>query len=393
MTMSTETGAIPVGRRQVGHTVSVLVLSAVVVGSVLMALGQPVAAAPGATDAAGVTWLCRPGLAGDPCLYPEGATSVAADGTRTVLASKAATASAFDCFYVYPTVTASAPTANTATAVTAAIEAAAVTQASRFSHVCRVWAPTYRQRTSASLARGLGRDPAADLISYDSLLAGWKDYLAHDNDGRPIIFIGHSQGAANVIRLLRTQVDDNPALRGRMVSAIILGGNVQVPTGKTVGGTFSHIPACTRASQTGCVIAYSSFSTMPPVDSLFGRPGQGVSLQSGQKAKRGQQVLCTNPAALGSKATAALTPYFLSPARAGAEPWVTYPGLYTGTCENRDGATWLQIKARAGDSRPKVKPTLGPTWGLHLDDVNLALGNLVNIVKAEETAYSAHHHV
>ena len=53
------------------------------------------------------------------------------------------------------------------------------------------------------------------------------------------------------------------------------------------------------------------------------------------------------------------------------------------------GATWLQITADAGDSRPVVTPTLGPTWGLHLDDVNLALGNLVNDVMAEETAYSS----
>jgi hypothetical protein len=379
-------------RRPTGRGVSVLALSAVVVGTVLVGLGQPAAAAPGAPDAAGVTWLCRPGLTGDPCLFPEGATAVAANGTKTVLASHAATTSSFDCFYVYPTVTASAPTANTGTAVTPATEAAAVAQASRFSHVCRVWAPTYRQRTSASLAKGLGNDPAADLISYNSLLVGWKDYLAHDNDGRPIIFIGHSQGASNLIRLLRSQVDDNPALRNRMVSAIILGGNVQVPSGKTVGGTFAHIPACTRASQTGCVIAYSSFSTMPPADSLFGRPGQGVSLQSGQKDRRGQQVLCTNPAALGSKATASLTPFFVAPVRHDAEPWVTYPGLYTATCESRDGATWLQIKARSGDNRPMVQPTLGPTWGLHADDVNLALGNLVDTVKAEEAAYRAHHH-
>ena len=62
-----------------------------------------------------------------------------------------------------------------------------------------------------------------------------------------------------------------------------------------------------------------------------------------------------------------------------------------GTCESAGGATWLQITARAGDTRPVVTPTLGPTWGLHLDDVNLALGNLVNDVAAEETAYSHHH--
>ena len=38
-----------------------------------------------------------------------------------------------------------------------------------------------------------------------------------------------------------------------------------------------------------------------------------------------------------------------------------------------------------------VAPTLGPTWGLHLDDVNLALGDLVNDVTTEEAAYSSHH--
>jgi len=190
--------------------------------------------------------------------------------------------------------------------------------------------------------------------------------------------------------LLRAQVDNDATLRARMVSAIILGGNVQVPVGKNVGGTFAHIPACTRDSQTGCVIAYSSFSQVPPADSLFGRPGQGVSLQSDQHAKAGQQVLCTNPAALGSGAPASLLPYFVSSASTG-EPWVTYPDLYTGRCESKGGATWLQITARAGDSRPIVTPTLGPTWGLHLDDVNLTLGNLVNDVLAEEAAYGAQH--
>ncbi len=374
--------------------VVVAACSGLLVAGALVPMGQaaaataPVSAGP---DAAGVTWLCRPGQAGDPCLYPRGANAVAANGTKTVVPAAPASQSPFDCFYVYPTVTASAATDNTGTAVTPALVGAAVSQASRFSQVCNVWAPTYRQRTSASLAKGLGNDPAADEVSYQSLLAGWKDYLAHDSDGRPIVFIGHSQGAANLIRLLRSQVDHNPALRNRLVSAIILGGNVQVPKGKTVGGTFAHIPACTKASQTGCVIAYSSFSSPPPVNSLFGRPGQGVSLQSDQTTRRGQQVVCTNPAALGRTGAAALTPYFVSSTSATGEPWVTYPGLYTGACKSAGGATWLQITARPGDSRPVVAPTLGPTWGLHLDDVSLSLGNLVKDVMTEETAY-AHHH-
>jgi len=316
---------------------------------------------------------------------------VAANGNQTVLPASPAINSRFDCFYVYPTVTASAASSNTTTAISPAEEAVAVAQASRFSQVCDVWAPTYRQRTSASLDRGVGSDPEADLTSYDSLLAGWKDYLTNYNDDRPIIFIGHSQGAANLIRLLRSQIDNNPVLRARMVEAIILGGNVQVPEGKTVGGTFKRIPACTHADETGCVIAYSSFSKAPPVDSLFGRPGEGVSLQSGQRVSNGQQVLCTNPADLGGSGPAPMTPFFIS-SSAGEEPWVTYPGLYAASCESKDGATWLQITSTPNDTRPVVKPTLGPTWGLHLDDVNLALGNLVDDVQLAETAYASTHH-
>src|SRR5271154_2506952 len=60
-------------------------------------------------------------------------------------------------------------------------------------------------------------------------------------------------------------------------------------------------------------------------------------------------------------------------------------------CIGAGGATWLQIETPSGGSRPVVTPTLGPDWGLHLDDVNLALGNLVYDVAAEEMAYSAHH--
>jgi hypothetical protein len=38
-----------------------------------------------------------------------------------------------------------------------------------------------------------------------------------------------------------------------------------------------------------------------------------------------------------------------------------------------------------------VTEALGPTWGYHVNDINLTLGNLVNDVKAQESSYSAHH--
>jgi hypothetical protein len=346
---------------------------------------------PGASK---TVWLCRPGQSKDPCALRLGATSVTGSGAAKVLHTKpSATQSKFDCFYVYPTVS-SEPTANADLKVQPAEIVTAELQASRFSQVCNVWAPMYRQRTVASLLnQNLGGDVDATEVAYKSLVAGWKDFLAHDDDGKPIIFIGHSQGAAILIKLLHDEIDPSTTLRKLMVSALIMGGNVQVPVGKTVGGSFSHIPTCTAAGQTGCVIAYSSFNATPPSNALFGRPGQGVSLQSGQTRSKGQQVACVNPANLSS-ASAAILPYFLSATTpvTGVKvttPWVTFPGLYTATCESSGGATWLQINTAsiAGDPRPKVTPTLGPTWGLHLDDMNLPLGNLVLDVAFQEVGY------
>ena len=169
----------------------------------------------------------------------------------------------FDCFYVYPTVS-TEQTDNADLVVQPAELAAAASQASRFSQVCRVWAPMYRQATVYALSHGAITGANVSNIAYTSLLSGWRDYIRHDNDGRPIVFIGHSQGAAMLIRLLQTQIDPSPRLRKQLVSAIILGGNVQVPTGRRVGGSFRRIPTCASATSTGCVIAYSTFGSTPP---------------------------------------------------------------------------------------------------------------------------------
>jgi hypothetical protein len=362
--------------------------------SVIVAGESQAGASSSAHGSSHTVWLCNPTKGTDPCELSRTDTVVTARGvTSTQRATTSADASKFDCFYVYPTVSFE-PGLNANLTIQEPEIAAAELQASRFSQVCRVWAPMYRQRTFESLTSGgLGGDKGANNIAYESLLSGWKDYLAHDNDGRPVVFIGHSQGAAILIRLLQSQISPSAALRHKMVSAIILGGNVQVPTGKDVGGSFKNIPTCGSASQTGCVIAYSSFNATPPSNTLFGRPGQGVSLQSNQTKASGQQVVCVNPVDF-SKAPGNASSYFLSagskPRRVSVvTPWVSYPGLYTVQCEHSGNATWLQVTSDKvkGDPRPVVKPTLGPTWGLHLDDINFTMGDLVLDVAHQEAAY------
>jgi hypothetical protein len=159
-----------------------------------------------------------------------------------------------------------------------------------------------------------------------------------------------------------------------------------VPPGRDVGGSFQNIPACRRPGQLGCVVAYNSFATVPPRDSLFGRPSNG------------QEVLCVNPAAPAGGA--ALTHPYLPTSALGAAAtrlagpagarrgFVAFPDAITATCRRQGGVNWLQIDVRRSSSLPGtlLRPSLGPAWGLHRGDITLALGDLTALVAAQARA-------
>ena len=356
---------------------------------------SPTAAASALTTTAGKTvWLCKPGTSPDPCASSLSATAVLPDGTRHGEPTPPAAPGNLDCFYVYPTVSQQA-TANANLTVEPAETNVAIAQAARFSSDCRVWAPMYRQRTVNDLfnvQHGAANSPQNQL-ALASLRSAWRDYLAHDNQGRRVVLIGHSQGAAMLIRLIRADIDPDPALRSKIALAILAGGNVTVPAGPRLGGaltggSFQHLPLCTRLGQSGCVIAYSAYPSEPPAFTLFGRAGAGVSALSGETASN-RQVACVNPAALSDSpsAIAMLHPYVPSsqlPTTSTSTPWASFPGHYRAQCRHSGTATWLEVtptKQTAGQPT-LLQQNLGPAWGYHVVDVNLALGDLVSDVAA-----------
>ena len=299
-----------------------------------------------------------------------------------------------DCFYVYPTVS-QETTANADLTIQPAQINVATAQAARFSDVCRVWAPMYRQRTVSDLfnLQHGAAGSAQNQIALASLRAAWRDYLAHDNQGRQVVLIGHSQGAAMLIRLIRQDIDPDPAQRRKIAMAVLAGGNVTIANGPRLGGaltggSFQHMPLCTRLGQRGCVIAYSTFPAEPPAFSLFGRAGAGVSALSGE-TESDRQVACVNPAALSGSpsAVAPLHPYVPSaqiPTVNVTTPWASFPGRYRAQCRHSGTATWLEVtptKQVAGQAT-LLRQDLGPAWGYHVVDITLALGDLVSDVAA-----------
>jgi hypothetical protein len=257
-----------------------------------------------------------------------------------------------------------------------------------------VYAPIYPQVTLAALFGG-GFTAEALQTAYIGVLSAWQDYLANFNHGRGVVLIGHSQGSGMLIQLLKEQFDPKPALRRQLVSAVLLGGDVEVPIGQTVGGSFEHVPACQFAWQTGCLVAYSSFLKEPPSGALFGRAENASN-----------EVVCVNPTLLvqgkhaGLLVAYASTTPFPGPLApfvqvpSAPTPWVGAPGQYSAQCERAAGATWLQVTPAGppGDPREPVKETLGPLWGTHLADVNLALGNLVGLVGVQSLVYQLESH-
>jgi Protein of unknown function (DUF3089) len=355
-------------------------------------------AASNPRDHSGTVWLCRPGLVADPCTAALATTVVPRHGATHLERAFPASKPAVDCFYVYPTISGES-TINADLASGFREREIAIAQASRFSQVCRVFAPLYRQITLSALEHPARITVAHALIAYDSVLSAFRDYLAHYNHGRGIVFIGHSQGAAILIRLLKQEVDGAPQVRRRLVSALLMGGNVTARKDSRVGGDFMHIPACSSSRETGCVVAYSSFASKPPENSQFGRTTSdaGVRLLAPHNPSPNLEIMCVNPASLAG-GTGVLDPYipslvlaFLPSGSAPTvrTPWVSFPGEYSARCESSGNATWLQVThiGAATRRRPLLTRLEDPALGLHVLDVSIALGNLVQLVRDEAAAY------
>jgi hypothetical protein len=359
---------------------------------VLATLGLLAAGAAEATSAKTV-WLCRPGAKPDPCTPGLSTTVYSTSLTRVgVRHPRPARTRAVDCFYVYPTVS-DQQTERATLRVDPEERSIALYQAARYSQYCRVFAPMYRQVTVPFLERSGGESRASLALPVRDVLAAFRDYLRRYSHGRGFVLIGHSQGSFMVEQLIKKQIDSNPALRRRLVTAIVLGGNVLVRRGSNVGGDFEHIPGCRSPGQLGCVIAFSTFDQTPPADSIFGRAPTGS----------GKEVLCTNPARL-NRSRGLLDPIFPSqpfapgtliaagiailrvPQPHSSTVWNSAPGTYSARCSSAAGASVLQITPRGAAPLPHPSPTA--QWGLHLMDANIALGNLVGIVARDASVYA-----
>jgi hypothetical protein len=319
---------------------------------------------------AGTTnWICHPELDADVC-DDTSATVVGPDGTIEPAAEQAGSAPPFDCFYAYPT-TSLDPDLNSDLVADASETDTVRAQFGRFTTVCRTFAPVYRSITLNGLGRG-GFDDDAREIAYGDVVDAWKTYVDELGEGRPVVIVGHSQGAGHLRRLLEEEIRPNPDVDGLLVSAVLLGTSV------------TDEQPCTSADEFGCVISYSSYpADQPPVEgAIFGRDG----------------ALCVDPNALLGEddvadVTLPTTATLLGAVEAFAEaatPFVLLPDALRLECTTSGTYSYLAVSTPGTeDTRPVerlLEQRLGPTWGLHLFDAQFAQDELLEVLARQAEA-------
>jgi len=127
-------------------------------------------------------------------------------------------------------------------------------QASIFNTAGRVFAPRYRQaHIDAYYTPDTVTARAALDEAYGDVKAAFEYYMAHYNNGRPVIIASHSQGTTHAKRLLKEFFDGKP-LQQKLVTAYIVGIAVEPDW-------FVNIPPCNKPEQTGCFCTWRTLQT------------------------------------------------------------------------------------------------------------------------------------
>ena len=146
-------------------------------------------------------------------------------------------------------------------------------QASAFNRCARVFAPRYRQaHVKTFFLKPSDAVQAAFDMAYSDIRNAFSYYLEHENNGRPVIIAGHSQGSFHGLRLLR-EFFDGTSLQRQLVCAYLPG--FQIPHNH-----FRQLPFANTPEMTGGYLGWRSY--------------QRGTVPEDLPAERGDS-LCVNP--------------------------------------------------------------------------------------------------
>jgi hypothetical protein len=124
-------------------------------------------------------------------------------------------------------------------------------QASAFNEY-RLFAPRYRQANYSAYLSFMGGYQQVFDTAYEDVKKAFQYYLERWSNGHPFFIASHSQGSQHAVRLIKELIEGT-ALEKKLIAAYVIG----IPP---VKNTNLRIPPCTDSTQTGCYIAWNTFT-------------------------------------------------------------------------------------------------------------------------------------
>lgn len=140
---------------------------------------------------------------------------------------------------------------------------------------CRMYAPYYRQATLADYT--LPRQDAAAYfdLAYSDVRAAFLYYMHHENNGRPFVLSGFSQGAEMCLRLLK-EFGNEDFVKNNMVACYAIGWRFTPQEAKQ----YPYIRPAQSADDLGTVIMFNS---------------EAPEVTSSLMVPHGEKSFCINP--------------------------------------------------------------------------------------------------
>ena len=226
------------------------------------------------------TWAAYPGTPGTEEATPDGIA-------KTPLSER----NAVDVFFIHPTTYLTLSIGNAhydeSGATRTRLENGVLRfQASVFNHCCRIFAPRYRQASLKGITSSSAEGLASADLAYSDVLRAFDYYLAHENNRRPFIIAGHSQGSIHAIRLLQERIIGTP-LSHRLIAAYVPGSALPHEVQE------KGLPICRTPAMTACVVDWNSVS--PTAVDHRRRESAVLWWQGRYQTIAGRPLVCVNP--------------------------------------------------------------------------------------------------
>ncbi len=236
-------------------------------------------------------------------------------------------------------------------------------QASAFTAAGEVWAPRYRQATfGAFLTDKPERERAFD-VAYMDVAAAFDEFVKEIGPKRPIILVGHSQGALHLTRLIVEKIAQG-TISKRIVAAYIIGWPLSTKTDVPAIG----FPPCDGPDASGCLLSWQSFAE--PADYKMITDVYDSSVGFDGQPRIGSTILCSNPltGSVGGTSPAELNQGTLINS-ADLMTGQIKPGIVSATCDARG---FLLI----GPPLEEMKSYVLPGNNYHVFDFSLYWANI-----------------